>query len=64
MARLEARYEVKLDIIAALNTGLYLTGPYNALDAVPIPEPSVLVLMCLGALGVGAAVAAVRRRSR
>ena len=60
----------QFDIIAALNSGTYLTGPYNSIQRggglgvvdlaqVAVPEPSALVLAALAAL----AVAAIARRS-
>jgi hypothetical protein len=56
----------QLDVIAALNAGFYLTGPYNALrneadptaSHIPVPEPTSLVLLSFGL----AALVAFRRR--
>jgi hypothetical protein len=58
----------QLDIIAALNHGLYLTGSYGATagagsaDFAAVPEPATMMLLICGAMGL--AIMGSRRRAR
>ena len=42
----------QFDVIAAQQAGLYLTGPYAASDRIAVPEPSSLLLLALGFMGI------------